>query len=215
MRYLACSAASWASASLLAADQHLQLDLGGDLRAGHVGVQGADEHVHGFVGGAQVHRPAVAGDFLDQLEVVVPADVDTVGAEGAVDRAEAPVHAADVDQVLQDPARHPLVLGGGPGGGLGGDARQQPGHYLLVVGAGVEVHVEGDQVDRGQRDLRHGVDPVLAYQIGLADVEVVQRGGAGEGAQAPGQALVGGRARRRGDEGLRRGRESHDGKTRR
>lgn len=98
------------------ADQDLQLDLGGDLGAGDIGVQGPDEDVDGFVGGAEVDRAAVAGDLLDQLEVVVPADVDPVGSEGAVDRAEAAVDAADVDQVLQDPARDPFVLGDGRSG---------------------------------------------------------------------------------------------------
>ena len=124
-----------------AADQHLQLDLGGDLGAGDVGVEGADQDVDRFVGGPQVDAAAVAGDLLDQLEVVVAADIGAVGGEGAVDGAEAAVDAADVDQVLQHPAGDALVLGGGAARGLGGDAREQPGHYLLVVGAGVEVHV--------------------------------------------------------------------------
>ncbi len=39
-----------------AADQHLQLDLGGDLGAGDVGVEGADEDVDRLVGGAEVDR---------------------------------------------------------------------------------------------------------------------------------------------------------------
>ena len=178
-----------------AADQDLQLHLGGDLGAGDVRVQGADQDVDRLVGGAEVDAAAVAGDFLDELEVVVAADVDAVGAEGAVDGAEAAVHAADVDQVLQHPAGDPLVLGDGPARGLGGDAREQPGHYLLVVGAGVEVHVEGDQVDGGEGHLGHRVDRVLAGEVGLADVQVVQRGGAGERAQPTREPLVGGGAR--------------------
>ncbi len=144
------------------ADQDLQLDLGGDLGAGDIGVERADEDVDRFVGGAEEDRAAVAGDLLDELEVVVAADVDPVGAEGAVDRAETSVDAADVDQVLQDPAGDPFVLGDGAVWGLGADSGQQPGHYLVVVGPGVEVHVEGDVVDRGEGDLRHGVHRVLA-----------------------------------------------------
>ncbi len=204
-----------------AADQHLQLDLGGDLRAGDVGVEGADQDVDRFVGGAQVDAAAVAGHLLDQLEVVVPADVGAVGAERAVHGAESAVDAADVDQVLQHPAGDPLVLGDGALRGLGGDAGQEPGHYLVVVGAGVEVHVERDEVDGGERDLGHGVHRVLARQVGLAHVEVVQRRGAGERAQAARQALVGGRARcgprpraELGRNGFRGGRRSHGAQTR-
>ncbi|GAA3242138.1 hypothetical protein GCM10020256_65810 [Streptomyces thermocoprophilus] len=177
------------------ADQHLQLDLGGDLGAGDVRVEGADQDVDGLVGGAQIDRAARAGDFFDKLEVVVTTDVAAVGGEGAVDHAEAAVDAADVDQVLQDPAGHALVLGGGAPGGLGGDARDQPGDDLVVVGAGVEVHVEGDEVDRGQGDLGHAVDGILTREVGFAGVEVVDRRGAGERAQPPGQPLVGGRPR--------------------
>ncbi|SDE01466.1 hypothetical protein F558DRAFT_05331 [Streptomyces sp. AmelKG-A3] len=165
------------------ADEDLQLHLGGDLGAGDIGVQGADQDVDRFVGGAEVDAAAVSGDLLDELEVVVPADVDAVGSEGAVHRAEAPVHTADVDQVLQDPAGDALVLGGGAVRCLGGDPGQQSGHYLVVVGTGVEVHVEGDEVDGGQGDFGHRVHRVGAGQIRLARVEVVQRGGAGERAQ--------------------------------
>ena len=43
-----------------AADQDLQLDLGGDLRAGDVGVEGADQDVDRFVGRAEVDAAAVA-----------------------------------------------------------------------------------------------------------------------------------------------------------
>ncbi len=179
-----------------AADEHLQLDLGGDLGARHVRVEGADQDVDGFVGRAEVDAAARPRDLLDELEVVVPADVLALGAEGAVHGAEAAVDAADVDQILQHPAGDALVLGGGAARGLRGDPREQPGHYLLVVGAGVEVHVEGDQVDGGERHLRHRVHPVLAGEVGLARVQVVQRRGAREGAQPAGQALVGGRARR-------------------
>ncbi len=177
------------------ADQHLQLDLGGDLRAGDVGVEGAHQDVDGLVGRPEVDAAAVAGDLFDQLEVVVAAHICAVLGERAVDRAEASVDAADVDQVLQDPAGHALVLGDGTLGGLGGDARDEPGHYLVVVRAGVEVHVQGDQVDGGEGHLGHAVDRVLAGQVGLAYVEVVQRRGARERAQPPRQSLVGGRAR--------------------
>jgi len=203
------------------ADQHLQLDLGGDLRAGDIGVQGADQDVDRLVGGAQVHRAAGARDLLDQLEVVVAAHIGAVRAEHAVDRAEAAVDAADVDQVLQDPAGHPLMLGDGPLRGLGGDARDEAGDYLVVVGAGVEVHVQGDQVDGREGHLRHAVHRVLAREVGLARVEVVQRRGAGERAQPPRQPLVGGRARCRarpraelGRSAVRRCRRSHGAQTR-
>ncbi len=203
------------------ADQHLQLDLGGDLGAGDIGVQRADEDVDRFVRGAEVHRAAGARHLLDQLEVVVPADICPVRGECAVDGAESTVDTADVDQVLQHPARHALVLGDGPPRGLGGDARDEPGHYLVVVGARVEVHVQGDQIDGGERHLRHAVHRVLAGQVRLARVQVVQRGGAGERAQAPRQSLVGGRARRGprpraelGRNAVRRCRRSHGAQTR-
>ncbi len=179
-----------------AADQHLQLDLGGDLGRGDVGVERADQDVDRLVGGAQVDAAVGAGDLLDQLEVVVAAHVLAVGAEGAVDGAEAAVHAADVDQRLQHPAGDPLVLGGGAAGGLGGDPGQQAGEDQLAVGPGVEVHVQGDQVDRGEADLGHRVAAVLAGQVDLAVVQVVQRGGAGQRLEPAGQALVGGGAGR-------------------
>lgn len=206
---------------LAAPDEHLELDLGGDLRAGDVGVEGADEDVDRLVGGAEVDRAAVAGDLFDQLEVVVAAHVRAVRRERAVHGAEAAVDAADVDQVLQHPAGHPLVLGDGPPRGLRGDARHEAGHYLVVVGSGVEVHVECDEVDGGEGDLRHAVDRVLTGEVGLAGVEVVDRRGAGERAQPPRQPLVGRRARsgarRRAELGrntVRRRRRSHGAQTR-
>ncbi len=177
-----------------AADQHLQLDLGGDLSARHIGVQRADQDVDRLVGGAQVHPAVLAGDFLDQFEVVVAAGVFAVRAEGAVDGAEAAVHAADVDQRLQHPAGHPLVLGGGPPGVLGGDPGLQPAQHYVAVGPGVEVHVQGDQVDGGEADLGHRVGGVLAGQVDLAAVQVVQRRGARQRLEPTGESLVGGRS---------------------
>ncbi len=179
-----------------APDQHLQLDLGGDLGGGDVGVQRADQDVDRLVGGAQVDAAVGARDLLDQLEVVVAADVLAVRAEGAVDGAEAPVDTADVDQGLQHPAADPLVLGDGAAGCLGGDPGQQPGEHYLPVGAGVEVHVEGDEVDRGEPDLGHRVAAVLAGQHHLAVVQVVQGRGAGQRLEPARQALVGGGAGR-------------------
>lgn len=105
-------------------DEYFEFDLGGDLRAGDVRVQRAHQHVDRLVGGAQIDAAAVAGDFLDQFEVVVAARVDAVGAERAVHGAESAVDAADVDQVLQHPAGHPLVLGDQAVRCLGRDARQ-------------------------------------------------------------------------------------------
>ncbi len=197
------------------ADQNLQLHLGRDLGAGDVGVEGAHQDVDGFVRRTEIDTAAVSRDLFEQLEVIVAAHIAAVGREGAVHGAEAAVDAADVDQVLQDPARHPLMLGERPLRGLGGNARNQPGHDLLVVGARVEVHVERDEVDRRERDLGHRIDRVLTGEIGLAHIEVVQRSRARERAQAPRQALVGGRARCRGRMDLRRGRSSHDVEVRR
>lgn len=198
------------------ADQHLQLDLGGDLRAGDVGVERPDQHVDRFVGGTEIDAAAVPRHLFDELEVVVPAGVDAVGAEGAVHGAESAVHAAHVDQVLQDPAGDALVFRDRAADGLGGDARQQPGHDLLVVGTGVEVHVECDQIDGGERYLGHRVDGVLPREIGLAGVQVMQWRCAGERAQPPREPFVGGRAlcgpRPRAELGrnkVRRGRRSH------
>ncbi len=88
------------------------------------------------------------------------------------------------------------MLGGGAAGGLGGDPGQQAGEDQLAVGPGVEVHVQGDQVDRGEADLGHRVAAVLAGQVDLAVVQVVQRGGAGQRLEPAGQALVGGGAGR-------------------
>ena len=140
-----------------AADEHLEFHLGGDLRAGDVGVEGADQDVDCLVGGAQVDPAAGSRHLLDELEVVVAAHIAAVGAEHAVDGAEAAVDAADVDQVLQDPAGDPFVLLGGAPGRLGGDTGQQPADDLVVVGTGVEVHRQGDQVDRGECHFGHGV----------------------------------------------------------
>lgn len=44
-----------------AADQHLELDLGGDLRAGDVGVEGADEDVDRLVRRTEVDGPPYPG----------------------------------------------------------------------------------------------------------------------------------------------------------
>lgn len=178
------------------ADQDLQLHLGGDLRAGDVRVERADQDVDRFVGRTEIDAAAVSRHFLDELEVVVTAGVDAVGAEGAVHRAEAAVHAAHVDQVLQHPAGDPLVFGNGAPRGLGRDARQESRHYLVVVGTGVEVHVERDEVDGREGNLRHRVHRVLPREIRLAGVEVVQRRGACERAKPPRQPFVGGRALR-------------------
>lgn len=108
----------------------------------------------------------------------------------------------------------------GPLRGLRGDTRDEPGNDLVVVGAGVEVHVQRDEVDGGEGDLGHAVHRVLAREIGLAGIQVVQRRGAGERAQPPRQSLVGGRAqswaRPRGELGrntVRRCRRSHGAQT--
>lgn len=179
-----------------AADQHLQLHLGGDLGGGDVGVERTDQDVDRLVGGAQVDAAVGARHLLDELEVVVAPGVRAVRPEGAVDGAEAAVDAADVDQRLEHPAGDPDVLGGGPLGVLRGDPGLQAAEHYVPVGPGVEVHVEGDQVDRGQADLGHGVRAVLAGQVDLAAVQVVQRRGAGQRLEPAGEALVRGRAGR-------------------
>ncbi|MEV5904178.1 recombination regulator RecX [Streptomyces sp. NPDC052127] len=42
---------------------------------------------------------------------------------------------------------------------------------MVVVGSGVEVHVECDEVDGGEGDLRHAVDRVLTGEVGLAGAD--------------------------------------------
>ena len=133
--------------------------------------------------------PSRAEGLLEQLEVegatVVPA-----GAGDAVDGAEAAVGDADVEQVLQHPAGDPLVLGGRAArGACAATASGQLGQDAAGVGAGVEVHREGDQVDRVQRELGHLVDGVVGgLDCALAGVEVVQRRGGGQRLHPLGEA---------------------------
>ena len=174
-----------------AADQVLELHLGRDLRGLDVRVERADQHVDRLVGRAQVHLAVRARQLDEQLEVETPPHVAAVGGERAVLDGEPAVEAADVDQVLDHPPADPLVLTGRGVRRLRADEGQQPTHHFGLGGAVVEVHGEGDLVDGLEADLGHlvalGVDPV---QPGLAGVEVVQRGCAGERLQATGEPLV-------------------------
>lgn len=175
-----------------AVDQVLQFDLGRDLGGLDVGVQRADEHVDRLVGGAQVDLAVGRGQLDEQFEVELAALVAPAGTDGAVDAAEPAIGGADVDQVVEDPAGDLGVLVGGPAGRLERHERQQPRDHLVVIGAGVEVHRDGDLVDRVQGDLGHLVDRgVRPVQLRLARVEVVQGRCAGQRLEAAGQPLVG------------------------
>ncbi len=173
VRYRACSAASRASPSRPPCDQVLQLHLGGDLGRLHIGVQGADQHVDRLVGGKEIDVAVRAGQFDQQLEVEVPAHVAPVFTQRAVHRAETPIQAPHVEQVLQDPVSHPGVLGVGPARALCGDEPDKTANDLLLACAAVEVHRDGDLVDGLQPDLRHlVVGPVDPVQPRLAGIQL-------------------------------------------
>jgi len=83
------------------------------------------------------------------------------------------------------------VLVGAAVGKLGVDERPQSRHHLVVVGAAVEVHGDGDLVDGLQGYLRHLiVGRVRPVQPCLAGVEVMQWRSAREGLEPACQSLI-------------------------
>ena len=136
-------------------NQRFQAQVGCDLGRFDVEFQRADEDVDGLVGRAQEDCPVQAGDFLEEFEVEVVADVAAVVGGQAVHRAEAAVGRSDVEQVLKHPPGDLGVLGVVTAGYLPSCIPGQIGHDLFGSGAGVEVHRQGHQVDGVQRQLAH------------------------------------------------------------